>query len=749
MGHHVTSQGIVPLPSKVAAVQEYVQPSDAKGLERFLGMLNFYHGFVPHAAEKLQPLYQALSGKPRPKTLHWTEEMTKAFHDTKKALDQATMLHHPVQGAQTSLTSDALDTAVGAVLEQKLAGKWRPLAFFSRQLRKPERKYATFDKELLGIFLVIKHFRYFLEGQKFTVFTDHGPIVGALHKSSEPSSARQARQLATIAEATTDIQYIDGKDNVVADTLSRVEDGVLHRNCPPLTMSSTDGVLHQNGSGVCVPSNPDIDVEDSAPSLVNLPFPGRGSNPPMVLRACSIQRGLDYQALAADQALDPDVQAYRTALTNLKIRDIVFANGAFKVLCDISMGSPRPIVPESWRRRVFDTVHALAHPGARTTKRLIASKLVWHGLNKQVTGWARSCLNCQRSKVHIHTRAPLKKFEPTQKRFDHVHIDIVGLLPESQGNKYLLTVIDRFTRWPEAIPIKDIEARTIARAYVHSWVARFGVPNQMTSDRGTQFVSELWSAMSDLLGTTLNPTTAYHPQANGLVERLHRTLKASLKARLTCPTWMDELPWVLLGLRTTPKEDLNASPADLVYGAPLTVPGDFIPEAAQTPVQDHLRKLRQKVDNLRPTTTSAHGAENVKPKVPVALTSAKFVFIRKEAKKPLEPPYTGPYEVLERSEKYFKLQIGSRQDKVSIDRLKVALVDQNNPVQVAQPPKRGRPPTKNNSSNQKGVQSHSSSKQTLDHADQMVQNPQPDRPTYAEITTRSGRATKAPDKYTC
>ena len=462
---------------------------------------------------------------------------------------------------------------------------------------------------------------------------------------------------------------------------------------------------------------------------------------------------MDYQALAADQAADPDVQAYRTAVTNLKVMDIVFADGSFTVLCDVSLGTPRPIVPKSWRRRVFDIVHALAHPGARTTKRLVASKFVWHGLNKEVTGWARACLSCQRSKVHTHTRAPLQKFEPTTNRFDHVHIDIVGPLPESQGNKYLLTVIDRFTRWPEAIPIKDIEARTIARAYVHNWVARFGVPSQMTSDRGTQFVSELWSAMSDLLGTTLNPTTAYHPQANGLVERFHRTLKAALKARLTGPNWMDELPWVLLGLRTTPKEDLNASPADLVYGTPLTVPGDFIPEAAHTPVHDHLRQLRQKVENLRPTPTSAHGAENVKTKIPTALISAKFVFVRKETKKPLEPPYMGPYEVLERSDKYFTLQVGSRQDRVSIDRLKVALVDKDQPVQVAQPPKRGRPPTKNLSHSAQGFSESKDSKrlktqQQSSDGPQIVQSPFSTRPTYAEITTRSGRATKAPDKYT-
>ena len=140
----------------------------------------------------------------------------------------------------------------------------------------------------------------------------------------------------------------------------------------------------------------------------------------------------------------------------------------------------------------------------------------------------------------------MQQFEPTAKRFDHVQIDLVGPLPESQGHKYLLTVVDRFTRWPEALPIKDVEMRTIARAFIQNWVSRFGVPSLMTSNRGPQFVSDLWAAMSTLLGTSLHPTTAYHPQANGLVERMHRTLKGSLKARLTSPHWVDELPWVLL-----------------------------------------------------------------------------------------------------------------------------------------------------------------------------------------------------------
>ena len=214
--------------------------------------------------------------------------------------------------------------------------------------------------------------------------------------------------------------------------------------------------------------------------------------------------------------------------------------------------------------------------------------------------------------------------------------------------------------------------------------------------------------MSELLGTQLNPTTAYHPQANGLIERFHRTLKASLKARLTGPNWIDELPWVLLGLRTMPKEDLNTSPADLVYGSPLTVPGDFLLQSTVQPVQEHLRLLREKVDNLKPMPTSAHGAESHRTSVPTALRSAKFVFLKREAKKPLETPYVGPYEVLAKHEKYYTLQMGNRQEKVSIDRLKAAIVDQKLPVQVAQPPKRGRPPVKplNNKHRQEHLHHH-------------------------------------------
>ena len=497
LGHRITPNGAAPLPDKVRAVTTFRQPITIKGLQEFVGMINFYRRFIPSAAKIMSPLFSALSGKAKGlKPLVWTGDMLKAFHAAKVALAEATLLTHPHKDAPTALTTDASDEAVGAVLQQQVQGAWLPLAFFSKQLRPAEKKYSAFDKELLALYLGIRHFRYFLEGRVFTAYTDHKPLTFSMAKLSDPWSGRQQRHLAYISEFTTDIRHVQGKHNEVADALSRAA------------------------------------IE-------------------------SIQEGIDFQAMAASQAKDPDIQAYRTALSGLQLEDVPFGNKGDTILCDTSTGQPRPVVPEGWRRKVFDVIHGLSHPSIRTSRRLVASKFVWHGLNKQVGVWARACIPCQTSKVQQHIRAPLQSFRNPGRRFDHIHIDLVGPLPPSEGFTYLLTVVDRFTRWPEAIPLRDATASSCAQALVLQWISRFGVPLHISSDRGTQFTSQLWSSIAQSLGTQLHHTMAYHPQANGLVERFHHHLKAALRARLSGSGWTRDLPWVLLRIRTAPKEDLG------------------------------------------------------------------------------------------------------------------------------------------------------------------------------------------------
>jgi len=186
----------------------------------------------------------------------------------------------------------------------------------------------------------------------------------------------------------------------------------------------------------------------------------------------------------------------------------------------------------------------------------------------------------------------------------------------------------------------------------------------------------MWAELSRSLGIQLSFTTAYHPISNGLVERMHRQLKAALMARCSGSDWYQQLPWVLLGMRSAIKEDLEASSAELVYGTPLTLPGELVsPINRPQHPSEFLSELRQTVRNLAPVKMSNHGHERV-VHVPKQLAASDFVFVRVDARRsPLQPPYVGPFRIMQRRTKSYKLDIAGRADVISIDRLKPAHID--------------------------------------------------------------------------
>ena len=233
--------------------------------------------------------------------------------------------------------------------------------------------------------------------------------------------------------------------------------------------------------------------------------------------------------------------------SKLKLKGVPLTSTGLTLLCDTSTGTYRPVVPPSMRRQVFNSLHSMSHPGIRATRRLVTARFVWPQINRDVGQWTRSCLSCQRSKVNKHTSTPLATFAPPSARFDAIHLDLVGPLPHSNGYTYLLTVIDRFTRWPEAFPLPDITAETVARTFLQGWIARFGTPTTITTDRGSQFQSGLWNDLMVALGTQSLRTTAYHPQANGLIERFHRQLKGALKCHKPQERWTEALPMGIAG----------------------------------------------------------------------------------------------------------------------------------------------------------------------------------------------------------
>ena len=482
--------------------------------------------------------------------------------------------------------------------------------------------YSTFDRELLAVYLSIKHFRYFLEGRCFHVVTDHKPLIYTFSARTDRHSPRQARHLDYISQFTTDLRHIRGIDNPVADALSRIE---------------ANAIMHA-----------------SAPLI-------------------------DYHTMAKAQRTDPELTRLLSipSSSSLKLAEVPLSTAGMVIFCDMSTEAKRPFVPATLRRLVFDSLHSLSHPGIRATQHLITSRFVWPSIKKDVRRWTRACSHCQRTKITRHTFAPPAGFKLPDARFDVIHIDLVGPLPPSRGYTYLLTCVDRFTRWPEAFPLVDITADSVAQAFVHGWIARFGVPSTIVTDRGRQFESNLWDKLMQLLGSCRQRTTAYHPQSNGMVERLHRQLKAALKCQPQPSNWMDTLPLVLLGVRSALKEDFACTAAELVYGTTLRLPGEFLNTATAPSNVDpvtYVTRLKAAMQQVRAPPVRDNRQQRVFRSK--GLDSCTHVFVRHDATRtPLQAPYDGSFRVVTRTDKYFTVERKGKADTISVDRLKPAFLD--------------------------------------------------------------------------
>ena len=263
-----------------------------------------------------------------------------------------------------------------------------------------------------------------------------------------------------------------------------------------------------------------------------------------------------------------------------------------------------------------------------------------------------------------------------------LHLDVVGPLEQVGQSRFLLTMIDRTTRMFEVAVLSSISAEEVARALITSWFVRYGLPRQLVSDRGSNFMSSLFNKLCLLLGVSHTPTTAYHPSCNGVIERFHRRLKAALRAHLAGPNWPDILPWVCLGLRAAPRDLDDVSAFEACYGSTPTLPSMMLdrPESAPAEIEAALRKHREGLPVRPPSPVDV----NVPPDL-------RWVFVREDgARTPLAPLYRGPFKVLRQTRNCVVLQMGDKVDSVTLQRIKPYRVEGD--VEVAVLPRRGRPP---------------------------------------------------------
>lgn len=617
LGYAINAQGIRPSQEKLLPIAEFPQPKDSKSLRRFLGMAGFYRKLVPHFADIVLPLTELIKNFPNAKSLTFPQEATESFLNIKDALNKTCTLSYPAPSiCQYQLVTDSSQYAVGAALHQMISGQPVPIGFFSKKLSSPQQKYSTYDRELLAAYYAVLHFRSMIEGRHVTLFTDHKPLVSAFHSKNPAKSDRQQRHLSMLSEYISDMEYIRGSQNIVADCLSR-------------------------------PTN----------SVTLDPY--------------------DLPSIAQHQEKDQEILAYTDRLIPFRLNNS-------SVLCDTSTPYPRPFAPKPSRHSIFQSLHGISHPGIKGTKKLIKARYFWPDMDREIRSMVEKCAPCQQSKIHKHTKSEPIHFELPSSRFETVHIDIVGpltsvSLPNSSNPttyRYVLTCIDRTTRWMEAIALTEITASSVAFAFVQTWISRFGVPLHVVTDRGSQFESELFRELSSFTGFHRLRTTAYHPQTNGIIERTHRTIKTALMARKE--NWLQALPVVLLGIRSIPN-DSGYSPFTAVTGSPMLIPRPLIAaETTSSFSNSSIQKLAEEMRRLDTDRLSQgrFSSAHTRSYIPPALKDCSHVWLRVDrVRKSLEAPYSGPFLVKKRNQKFYTIEtLAGNEQTVSIDRLKPAHV---------------------------------------------------------------------------
>ncbi|CAB0043071.1 unnamed protein product, partial [Trichogramma brassicae] len=455
--------------------------------------------------------------------------------------------------------------------------------FFSQKLSPTQQRYSTYDRELLAIFEAIKYFSEDTRGSKL----HH-------HDRSSPSVLRPRAEVGQVLAST-------------------VTSARLH-----LALRCQDR-LHARRR-----ENPVADALSR-------------------IDAITMPTTLNSAQISAEQQRDEQLTHLR-GKAKLKLHDVVI--DGLSLVCVEQRNGLKPYLPESLRRQAFDTAHTLSHPSGRATVKRVALLYFWPSMSKDIVRWAKQCVPCQQSKVHRHNRAELGNFVTPDGRFDHVHIDIVKM-PLHQGFQNCLTMIDRYTRWPQAIPIGDMSAQTVAKAFFHGWISFFGTPLTITTDQGAQFEGKLLAQLCKLVGAKHVHTSPYHPQANSMVERMHRTLKAALKcsprhrglSHFQASSSAYELP----SKRTCKRRQRRWFSARR-----YAYPGSSSHDKNRTKRRRQSSfRLYGACQAIRPVPASRHVQH--RPFVFKDLATSDYVFRRLDTiLKPLEQPYTGPHRVIRR-----------------------------------------------------------------------------------------------------
>ena len=466
LGYLLTPHGIKPLPKKVEAISRILPPKTKRQLRRFLGMVNYYRDMWIRRSHTLAPLSKLVSQKAKWK---WGEEEQEAFEDAKRMIKKETMLAYPKFGEQFHIYADASDTQLGGVIMQNN----KPLAFYTRKLNPAQQRYSTGEQELLSIVETLKSFENILMGQKLVVHTDH---LNLLYRKL--ASGRLIRWRMILEEYGPKFEHIEGKKNVVADALSRLD---------------------------MIPKQYDVIAEDkkttqlsylSQEDILEEVFP-------MSPKEIKSHQEKDKQLLKYLQ------QDETYTITKVEGTELIHYKGKI-------------YIPSTLKQRVIYWFHTyLVHPGSTRMLKTMQATMYWHGMRKDVDNYIKTCHICQTTKKQRkkYGHLPPKKAEVTP--WKRVNVDLIGPYTiKTKRKEYSLramTMIDPATSWFEIARITSKSSNEAQRVFDTTWLARYPRPKEIGFDNGSEF-KHLFKELCHNMGIKEKPTTEYNLQANSVLE---------------------------------------------------------------------------------------------------------------------------------------------------------------------------------------------------------------------------------------
>ncbi|GAU14480.1 hypothetical protein TSUD_250200 [Trifolium subterraneum] len=506
LGHIISGKGVAVDPSKVQCIIDWPRPKNVKGVRGFLGLTGYYRKFVKDYGKIAKPLTELT----KKDNFHWGVEAEKAFTEMKLIMTSSPVLILPNFEIPFEVECNAAGRGIGAVLMQHK----QPIAFFSKALSAGNLAKSVYEKELMALVLSIQHWRHYILGREFIVYTDHKSLKYFLQQRL--SSPDQQCWLAKLLGYQFEVKYKPGTENRAADALSRCFD------------------------------------EGEMNTIISFPI------------WADRQKLLDE--LAADAYIQQLVQEVQT---NPQSRPGFHVKQGVLLYHDRLVISPTsPSIP--WLLEEFHNTPSGGHSGFLRTYRRLADSLYWVGMQKSVRNYVRACDICQRQKYSATTPGGLLQPLPIPNNvWEDLSIDFITGLPKSKGFEAVLVVVDRLSKYSHFILLKHpYSAKTIAELFMREVVRLHGIPNSIISDRDPLFVSHFWLELFKLQGTKLRMSSAYHPETDGQTEVINRCLESYLRCFASDhpKNWSYWISWAEFWYNSTFHISIGKSPFEVVYG---------------------------------------------------------------------------------------------------------------------------------------------------------------------------------------